>query len=260
MITDTIAGATVLATPAMLWVTLLAVALVGLSKGGLGGAFALMGVPVMSLVMPPVLAAAVLLPVLLMMDAASLWFWRGWRDTRVLKVMLPAAMLGIATGWATAAVTSDAMVRLLVGVVALGFAGRALLGRWLGGAPRHVPAMGWFWGAIAGFTSFVAHAGGPLFQIHVLPLRLDPKVYTGTSVLFFAAMNLVKVVPYAALGLFARPVLMTALLMLPLAVASVALGAAIIRRMRPEVFYPFTYTMVVLVGVKLVWDGVAGLL
>lgn len=243
----------------MLWVTLLAVALVGLSKGGLGGAFALMGVPVMSLVMPPVLAAALLLPILLMMDAVSLWHWRGWRDGSVLRVMLPAALIGIGFGWAAAAVTPDAVVRLIVGVVALGFAARALLGRYLGGAIRHRPAMGWIWGTIAGFTSFVAHAGGPLFQIHVLPKRLDQRLYTGTSVTFFAVVNALKVVPYAMLGMFQADVLLSAAMMLPLAVVSVSLGAAIIRRMSPEVFYPFSYTMVAIVGAKLVHDGLRGL-
>lgn len=251
---------TIFTTPAVLWVTLAAVALVGLSKGGLGGAFALMGVPVMSLVMPPVLAAAVLLPILLMMDAVSLWIWRRWHDWEVLKVMLPAAMIGIAVGWAAAAVTSDAFVRLLVGLVALGFSARWWFGRFLGSAPRYVSRMGWLWGAIAGFTSFVAHAGGPLFQIQVLPKRLDPKLYTGTSVLFFAVVNLVKVLPYALLGKFEAPVLWSALLMLPLAIVSVRAGAGIIRRMGPEVFYPFTYSMVAIVGAKLVWDGGSALL
>lgn len=249
---------TIFTTPATLWVTLLAVALVGLSKGGLGGAFGLMGVPVLSLVMPPVLAAALLLPILLMMDAVSLWTWRSWRDGAVLRIMVPAALIGIALGWATAAVTSDAMVRLMVGVVALAFAARAMIGA-LAGAPRHRPWMGWFWGAVSGFTSFVAHAGGPPFQVQVLPKRLDPKVYTGTSVLFFAIVNLAKVVPYSALGFFERRVLVSALLMLPLAVVAVRVGAAIVRRMRPEVFYPFTYAMVTLVGLKLVYEGLSAL-
>jgi len=250
---------TVFTTPLMFWVTMLAVALVGLSKGGLGGAFALMGVPVMSLVMPPVLAAAVLLPILLIMDAVSLWYWRGWRDWDVLKVMVPAALIGICIGWAAAAVTSDAAVRLIVGVVALGFAARALLSRFMGGAMVHRPVMGWIWGTIAGFTSFVAHAGGPLFQIQVLPKRLDPKLYTGTSVTFFAIINAIKVLPYAMLGMFESDVLVSAAVMLPLSIVSVSIGAATIRRMSPEVFYPFTYTMVAVVGVKLVWDGLTTL-
>lgn len=250
---------TVFADPAMLWVTMLAVVLVGLSKGGLGGAFALAGVPVMSLVMPPVLAAAVLLPILLMMDAASLWLWRGWRDAAILKVMLPASLIGVGLGWATASVTSDAVVRLIVGTVALGFIARALFGRFVGGTPRHHPRLGWLFGAIAGFTSFVAHAGGPLFQVHVLPKRLDPKVYTGTSVTFFAVLNALKVVPYAALGLFHTEVLASALALLPLALVAVWCGAWIVRRMTPAVFYPLTYALVALVGLRLVWHGLSTL-
>ncbi|MCB1396905.1 MAG: sulfite exporter TauE/SafE family protein [Rhodobacter sp.] len=251
---------TVFQTPAMLVATLVAVALVGLSKGGLGGAFGLMGVPLMSLAMPPVLAAAVLLPILLMMDAVSLWLWRGWRDVAVLKVMVPAAAIGIGVGWATAAITPDAVVRLIVGIVALAFAARAIFGRYIGGSPRFIPAMGWLWGAVAGFTSFVAHAGGPPFQVHLLPKQLDPKVYTGTSVIFFALVNLIKVAPYAALGMFQREVLMSALLMVPLAVVAVRTGAAIVRRMSPSVFYPFTYAMILVVGSKLVWDGFTALI
>ncbi|MCW1933363.1 sulfite exporter TauE/SafE family protein [Pararhodobacter zhoushanensis] len=251
---------TIFATPTMLWVTLLAVGLVGLSKGGLGGAFALAGVPIMSLVMPPVLAAAVLLPILIMMDAVSLWTWRGWRDWSVLKVMIPASLIGVGAAWALAAVTSDAMVRLLVGSVALAFVARAVFGRFIGGAPSYRAATGWLWGTVAGFTSFVAHAGGPPFQVQVLPKKLDPKVYTGTSVIFFAVLNAVKVVPYAALGFFETRVLWSALIMLPLAVVTVRIGAAIIKRMRPEVFYPFTYVMITLVGIKLVYEGLAGLL
>lgn len=250
---------TIFATPAMVWVTLLGVVLVGLSKGGLGGAFGLMGVPVLSLAMPPVLAAALLLPILLMMDAVSLMSWRRYRDWSLLKTLLPAAMVGIALGWVSAAVTPDAVVRLLVGIVALAFGARAVLGRFVG-APRHRPGMGWVWGAVSGFTSFVAHAGGPPFQVHVLPMRLDPRVYTGTSVLFFAVVNAVKVVPYAALGFLDARVLVSALVMLPLAVVAVLIGAAIVRRMRAEVFYPFTHAMVTLVGLKLVWDGVSALL
>lgn len=169
--------------------------------------------------------------------------------------MLPASMIGVALGWATASVTSDAVVRLIVGSVALVFTARALFGRFVGGAPGHHPRLGWVFGAIAGFTSFVAHAGGPLFQVHVLPKRLEPKLYTGTSVTFFAALNAAKVVPYAALGLFKTEVLLSALLMLPPAVAAVWFGAWIIRRMTPAVFYPFTYALIALVGLRLVWHG-----
>jgi len=250
---------TIYQTPQILMVTLLAVALVGLSKGGLGGAFAMAGVPIMSMVMSPLQAAAVLLPILLIMDAISLAHWWRYRDWSLLRTLLPAAVVGIGAGWALAAVTSDTAVRLIIGIVALSFCLRALLGRFLGGGPRHRPRMGWIWGALAGFTSFVAHAGGPPFQIHVLPKRLDPKVYTGTSVTFFAVVNAVKVLPYAGLGMFHPAVLYSALVVIPVAAVSVSAGAWIIRRMSPQVFYPFSYAMIGLFGVKLIWDGVSGL-
>ena len=250
---------TVFSDPAMLWVSIFAVGLVGLSKGGMGGAFAMLGVPIMSLVMSPLLAAAVLLPALLMMDALSLWYWRGWADWRLLRAMLPAAVIGIGLGWATAAVTSDAVVRLIIGVVALGFTLRALFGSILGRAMRHRPGLSWFWGVMAGFTSFVAHAGGPPFQVHVLPKKLDPKTYTGTSVKFFAMVNAIKLLPYATLGMLRSEVLISALVMLPLALLTVSLGAMIIRRMSAQVFYPFSYVMMAIVGVKLLYDGIAGL-
>lgn len=237
-----------------------AVALVGLSKGGMGGAFALMGVPILALVMSPVQAAALLLPVLLMMDAVGLWTWRGYFDRATLRALLPGAIVGIVIAALTAAITSEAAVRLLVGLVAVGFVARLVLARATAIARPHNALRGGVWGAAAGFTSFVAHAGGPPFQVYVLPLRLDPRVYTGTSVIFFAVVNVIKVAPYAALGQFSAPVLGSALVMLPLAVAATLAGAAIVRRMRAEVFYPFMYTMVALVGLKLIWDGARAIL
>jgi hypothetical protein len=257
---DWLAALTLFDSPAAIAAGCIAVVLVGLSKGGLGGAFALMGVPILALVMPPVQAAALLLPILLMMDGVSLYAWRGYFDRATLKALLPGAALGIGLGALTAAFTSDAMVRLLVGLVALGFIARVVLARGNTTPRPHSKARGTFWGAGAGFTSFVAHAGGPPFQVYALPLRLDPRIYTGTSVIFFAIINVIKVAPYAALGQFTQPVLMSALVMLPLAALATFAGAAIIKRMRPEIFYPFMYAMVGLVGLKLVWDGIKALL
>ena len=245
--------------PVTLLVALAAVLLVGLSKGGLGGAFALMGVPVLALVMPPVQAAALLLPLLLMMDAVSLWVWRGFYHKGTLVAMLPAAVVGIAVGGLTAAVTPESLVRLIVGLVALGFVLRSAWPMRAGGARKPSRASAWFWGAIAGFTSFVAHAGGPPYQVHALPLRLDPRVYTGTAVIFFSVVNVVKVVPYAALGQLDTRTLVSAVLLLPVAAVAVLVGAALVRRMKPAVFYPFMIGMIALVGLRLVYDGLRGL-
>ncbi|MGP9791813.1 TSUP family transporter, partial [Roseinatronobacter sp. NSM] len=115
-----------------------------------------------------------------------------------------------------------------------------------------------FWGALAGYTSFVAHAGAPPLQIYMLPLRLDPKLFTGTMVMFFAITNAMKIIPYAAMGEFGSANLGRAAVMLPLAIGATLLGAWIVRQLTANFFYPFTYASVLLVGLKLIWDGLAG--
>lgn len=239
----------------------LAAVLTGLAKGGLAGV-GVMAVPVLALVLPPVQAAAILLPILCLTDLVATWNWWGTWSRRTLALMLPGAMVGIGVGWLTAAVVSDAVVRLIVGGVALAFVGRWAWQLWrrrAQAARPEAPAKASFWGGLAGYTSFVAHAGGPPFQVYTLPLGLDPRVLTGTSVAFFTVVNYVKLVPYFALGQFDARNLGASALLAPLAVAFTFVGASIIRRMRAEVFYPFTYAMTALVGIKLVWDGLAGL-
>lgn len=249
-----------LSSPHLLVVSLVAVILVGLSKGGLGG-MSLLGVPIMALYMPPMTAAALLLPILVAMDAVSLAAWRGHFDRAILRIVLPAAMAGIGLGWLTARIVTDAEVRLIVGLASLAFVARVLAQRWAGGrigpAPR--PGFGRLCGAVAGYTSFIAHAGGPPLQIYMMPLGLDPRRFTGTSVMFFAVTNAVKLVPYFALGQFDRQHLTASAALLPVAVASTWAGAWAVRRLRAGVFYPLTYVSVALVGAKLVWDGLAGL-
>jgi uncharacterized protein len=236
-----------------------AVILVGLSKGGLGGAAALMGVPIMALVMHPVQAAAILLPILIVMDLVSLWTWRGWYDRATLKLTLPGAMIGIGIGWLTAAYVTVDAVRLIVGAVAIAFFLRwfyQLVAR-QHEAALHNRAAGAWWGTVAGFTSFVAHAGGPPYQVYAMRLKQDPRLYTGTAVVFFAVVNAVKLVPYFALGQFDAANLTASAILMPIAPVATLAGAWIVKRMKPEIFYPFMYIMILLVGLKLVWDALA---
>jgi uncharacterized protein len=239
-----------------------AVILVGMSKGGFGGAMALVGVPLMALTMSPVQAAAIMLPILIVMDIVSLWSWRGQRDPTTLLYMLPGAIVGIAIGWLLAAIVTVAAVRLIVGVVALMFFLRwaaQQLGRRTT-VRQHGALAGSFWGAIAGFTSFVAHAGGPPYQVYALALGQPPAIYVGTSVIFFAIVNAVKLVPYFALGQFDTTNLAASAVLLPVAPVATLLGAWLVRRMKAEVFYPFMYAMVLIVSLKLIYDGLAGML
>lgn len=238
-----------------------AVIIVGLSKGGFGGGVALLGVPLMSLAVPPLLAAGIMLPILMVMDAVALASFRGTCDRRALLILLPAGLVGVAVGWLTAAWVSEAAVRLIVGLVALVFALDHFARR--GAAPRtasHNPVKGGFWGALSGFTSFVSHAGGPPFQMYMLPLRLDPWLFAGTAVIFFAVVNAVKVVPYLALGHMSAATLTTSLVLMPIAALAAFAGTRLVHVISRELFYRIIYAAIFVVSLKLIWDGLAGLL
>jgi uncharacterized protein len=197
------------------------------------------------------------------MDAVSLWSWRGNYDRRTLASMLPGSLAGIGIGWLTASVITADAVRFIVGLVAISFVGRWLWTLARHGASHVTPRRPWlaaFWGLVSGFTSFVAHLGGPPFQIYALPIRLDPVVFTGTSVIFFAVTNAVKLVPYSALGQFDTANLAASLALAPLAPLATLAGAWLVRRMRPEIFYPFTYGTVALIALKLIHDGLVQVL
>ncbi|WP_029616748.1 sulfite exporter TauE/SafE family protein [Pseudorhizobium marinum] len=239
-----------------------AVLLVGLSKGGLGGAFALMGVPLLALVVDPLKAAAIFLPILIVMDIVALWAWRHHNDRRTLLMILPGGIFGIALGWATSAMVPPDALRFLIALTTILFAGRYFYQvygpRSQGERPPlpQRPVAATFWGTVAGYASFVAHAGGPPFQIYVLPLRLDPKSYTGASVRFFALVNAIKLIPYFALGALDLENLTASATLLPLALVATMMGAAIVRRLKAEVFYPLTYGLALVAGLKLMWDAV----
>jgi uncharacterized protein len=233
-----------------------AVILVGLSKGGFGGMMGLVSVPLMALAVPPLQAAAVMLPILLVMDAVALYAWRGVFDRRALAVLLPGGLVGIALGWAMAASVSADHVRLVVGIVALLFCVQYAVGAGAKAEPRpHNPPKGVLCGAAAGFASFVSHAGGPPYQIYVLPLRLAPARLVGTATIFFAAVNALKVVPYFALGQLSTANLATSLVLMPLAPLATLAGVRLVKRLPVAVFYRVILILVLAVSLKLIWDG-----
>lgn len=235
-----------------------AVLITGISKGGFAGGLGVVAVPLMALAIPPLEAAGILLPILMVMDLIGLWGYRRDFDMRNLRLLLPGALAGVVLGALTAQIVRDHQIRLLVGLIAVLF----VLYRWLGpvaAAPRRPSRIGAaFWGAMAGFTSFVAHAGGPPFQVHMLPQRLDQRVYVATSVVFFWAVNLMKLAPYAWLGQLDTGNLATALVLMPLAPVGMLAGMWLLPRIRPALFYRICYVLVLIVGAKLIWDGIAG--
>ncbi len=247
--------------PAFYYLAVPAVILFGLSKSGLGAALGIPAVPLMALHVPPLQAAAIMLPIIITMDAVAVAVYRRDFDARTLWVVIPAGIAGVAIGWFAAALITDAHIRLIIGVIAVSFA----LSYWFGGGatahPKpHNPAKGGFWGTVAGFTSFVSHSGGVPLQMYILPRKFVPRVLVATSVMFFAIINLVKLVPYAALGHFGRESLMTALVLAPLAPVSILVGAWLVKRIPMGPFYQITYACVLIVGLKMLWDGTTAFL
>jgi uncharacterized membrane protein YfcA len=207
-------------------------------------------------------AAALLLPILIAADLVSLWMWRQHGDTKTLKILLPGALVGIAIGWATAAYVPRDALRLIIGTITILFVLRYVYNIWrtrrgiITPAKPQRPVQATFFGAFAGYGSYVAHAGGPPFQIYTLPLKLPPREYTGTIVRFFAILNAIKLIPYFALGQLDLSNLTTSMTLFPIAMLATVAGAWVVRRMQPQVFYPFMYAMAFLAGSKLVYDGV----
>ncbi|ALL12049.1 sulfite exporter TauE/SafE family protein [Caulobacter henricii] len=242
-----------------------AVILLGLAKGGFSG-IGVVATPLLALAVSPVLAAAILLPILIVQDVVSVWAFRKTWDKGLLKLMLPAAAVGIGLGVALAAFVSTAAVELAVGLIAIVFAlqrlwaERAVKVAEQVGTTAGRPWLGVLCGLATGFTSQIAHAGGPPFQIYVLPLRLPRDRFIGTSAVFFAVVNWMKVPAYLALGQLTPGVLATAGVLLPLAIASTWAGVWLVRRVPAEGFYRVIYVLLVAVGGKLAFDGVHGLL
>jgi hypothetical protein len=235
-----------------------AVILVGLSKGGFAGVGAL-GTPLLAQVISPVKAAAILLPILILQDSVGVWAFRREWSGRVLALMLPSAAAGIFLGYVLALhVTGDA-VSLAVGLISIAFGFYQLRSMSLVATVKPPPAwIGVLCGVGSGFASQISHAGGPPFQIYALPLRLSRDVFIGTSAIYFAVVNWIKVPAYVALGQFTRESLWTSLALLPLALASTLAGVWMVRRVRAERFFRIVCVLLIVVGIRLAWTGMTG--
>jgi uncharacterized membrane protein YfcA len=174
--------------------------------------------------------------------------------------MIPAAVLGIIVGTFAFDYMNDQTIRLIIGAIALIFA----VDHWFGrrdGAPTGVSVLkGGFWSSVAGFTSFVAHAGGPPMSVYLLPQRLERTLFVGTMVIFFTAVNLAKLGPYWWLGQLAPGNLATSLVLMPAAPLGVVLGIYLRDRISAKIFYETCYVFLAIVGAKLSWDGISGLM
>jgi uncharacterized membrane protein YfcA len=235
-----------------------AVLMTGLAKSGFASGFGSLATPMLALAVPAPQAAAVMLPLLIAMDATGLQqMWRH-RDRALVRQLVPWGVLGIGVGTVMFGVLSDRAVSGLLGALTLLFLAQRLL--WPIRAEGTPPPR---WAAplcstTSGFTSFVAHAGGPPLMAYVLPLKLAPVVASATMAVYFAVINLVKLVPFGALGLLDARNLATSLLLLPVAPLGVWLGVWLVRRIDPTWFYRLAYVGMGVAGFKLLYDGVFG--
>jgi uncharacterized membrane protein YfcA len=240
-------------------VAIAAVFIVGLSKSGLVGSMGMVAVPILSLVMPARDATGMMLPVLLAMDAVAIWIYRRDANWHVLGIMLPGALAGTILGWLLWSVVTDAQVLLAVGILTVLFMLDALLPirKRLPDTPPSRP-WGAFWGAFAGLTSFISHTGAPPFQIYTLPLRMTPTVFSATTAFFFAIVNAMKLVPFYFLGQLSVTNLEKSAVLAPVGLVGVGLGVFLVRRISTRAFYTIAYILILILGLKILYDGFVG--
>lgn len=246
-----------LSDPLFLFTACLAVILIGFAKGGFSGLGSL-ATPLLALACGPVQAAAILLPILIAGDVVSVWSFRHSWNRRIVAIMLPGALLGIGIGWAMAASLPVAAIMAALGIISIAFGGWRLWVERGGAVPapaQSSPIIGAAFGIATGFTSQIAHAGGPPFQMWVSPQRLPHTEFVGTSAVLFALINWAKVPAYVALGEFSSVNLTISAALIPLALLSTLAGVWFIRRMRGDKFYTLVYILMIGLGGKLLIDA-----
>jgi uncharacterized membrane protein YfcA len=243
-------------------VAIVAILITGIAKGGFGQGSGGVAVPLMSIFIAPPEAAGIMLPILCAMDIFGVHAYRNsWSRVHVL-IMLPGALVGIALGALAFGSLPVNVIRGLLGVISVTFA----LNQWLRlteriarnlAGPREAPGRiaGAFWGAVSGFTSTLAHAGGPPFAIYMLAQKVDKTLFVGTSAVFFLVVNYVKLVPYYFLGQLNVGNLATALLFAPLAPLGIWIGVRMHRRMSQRLFFNLSYSLLLVTGLKLLYDA-----
>jgi uncharacterized membrane protein YfcA len=231
--------------------------IIGISKSGFGGAFGGLGVPLLSIVIAPNEAAAILLPILCVMDVVGLRYFSRTLDWANLRILLPGALVGIAVGTLCFGVLNQGWLLLLVGAIGVAFP----LLNWTGVARRERPtppsrSQGLFWSALSGFSSFICHYGAPPLLVYLMPQKLDKRVFVGTTVVFFLVVNYIKLIPYYFLGQLRVGNLATSLVLLPMAPAGIYLGIWLQKRIKTETVYVWANILLFVAGWKLVFDGI----
>jgi len=242
-------------------VCLAAIFAIAFMKGAFGGGLAALGIPLISLVMDPISAGALMAPLFIVMDVFAFRYWKPstW-SRRDLAWLVPPMVLGIGVGWWLISRMNPHWVAIVIALVTLGFAAQ-----WFIGGSRIVARPRSKWralvaGGTSGVTTMVAHTGGPPVAIYLLSIGLSKSIYAGTTSMYFTVANVVKVGPWLMLG---QPdgELWLLILICTLAVPpGVWVGWKLHQRLDQRQLYSLCYLLLVLTSLKLLWDGLHGLM
>lgn len=245
----------VITDPVFYLVAVPVVLLFGMGKGGLGPGIVTLAVPVLSFVIHPLQAAAILLPILCVTDLFAVYNFRRSYDIHHLKILLPAGLVGICLAAVLMGRLDRDMIRLLVGLMAIIFC----IDHWLRPDISNTRMArrwgGYLWGTVAGFTSTQIHAGAAPVSIYLLPQKLDKVVLMGTMAVFFAVINYLKLIPYSLMGALNEENLMTSVILMPLAPIGVKIGRLLLDKVNHKLLYRYLYIALFLSGIKLCYDG-----
>jgi uncharacterized membrane protein YfcA len=236
--------------------------LIAMSKGAFGGGLAILGVPLLSLVMSPIDAAIVVAPLVSFMDVFAIGSFgpRTW-SKRDLGWIMPALVVGIGIGYFFFTRVNPHVVAICIALVTLIFTAYWFtFGRRV--KPSRMPlspALASLAGVASGFTTFVAHAGGPPVNMYLLKRGLDKTVYTGTNLAIFMLGNAIKLVPYGVL-IYDKPwTLLAAAVLAPAAPIGVWAGIYLHRRLEQRRLYFWCYLLLTAAAAKLLFDALHGM-
>lgn len=236
----------------------LAAVFVGMGKGGLP-VIATLGVPTLSLIMSPITAAGLLLPVYIVSDIFALSAYRRDFNWEILRIGMIGMTIGVIFGGLTAKFVIEWVVIFLIGIMGFLFSIEQLRKRKNKKTRSQTEInsiKGYFWCSISGFTSFISHTGGPPWQIFTIPLGLKKSVFVGTSVIAFSYCNVIKVLPYLLLGQINSISIYTSLIMAIPAILAVYLGVSLVKLIPEALFFKIVTWALFSISIKLMWDGI----
>ncbi|MBI5959939.1 MAG: sulfite exporter TauE/SafE family protein [Chloroflexi bacterium] len=211
--------------------------LIGLAKGGFGPVAGALATPLLSQVMPVPQAVATALPLLMIGDVFALGtYWRRW-DIHHIRLLVPAAVIGVFAGAYLLTTLPDHILRPALGLFTLTIVIYKIVSVRLTAANYHLHNWhGYLAGVTSGFSSAVANAGGPPFTAYMLLQNVSPTVFIGTTTLFFSVTNLIKLPSFIVAGLMDDTPLLVVLAVIPLVLTGVWLGKRFIKWVDPKVF------------------------